>query len=341
MNATESQPLSRMMAAAVLRLACAALIGAGGALASGGAPDESPADAAGNRMTLAGGEVAIAYPEILGLAVSQEQLLTSSMIPVCGEAFDYCLYLPESEFAGTNLSAAGLRISERDDLTAEISCLLAQPAGWRDLQPAVLRGAPLSTSRFGGLGQGAAGSYSRGDLLRLWTGENCYEFESRMVLTRYENYEPGTITEFSEEEQDALAERFGGVIDSATLVSGEAVSWPTAPRSTLEAFVRVESPRSSAGVTSPMTVSGEAVGNWFFEGTFPLELIGESGEVLATGYVIADGYWMTTDFVAFSGELEFEVEERTEATLVLRRDNPSDLPENDAAVRVPVTLLPE
>lgn len=323
-----------VMAAALLLLG-----GALGVAAGGGEGPEAPAEAEVTH-TLAGGEVMLAHPEGLALAVNTDQLLGGAAIG-CGEAFDYCFYLPEAAHAGSNLTAATLRVSVRDDLRAEVSCLLAQPSGYSDLRPGVRRGEPVSTARFGDLSEGAAGSYSRSDVLRLWSGEACYEFEPRLVLTRIENHEPGAVREFTEDEQAAVTALFERVLHSVTLVNGTRVSWPTAPRSTLEAFVRLATPRSGASVTSPLAVRGEAVGPWFFEGSFPVELQAASGEVLATGFVIAEGHWMTSGFVTFSGELEFEVEEPTEAVLVLKRDNPSDLPENDASAQVPLLLLPE
>lgn len=293
------------------------------------------------QMVVAGGEVHLAYPADLALAVTPEQLLTRSTIPACDQPFDYCLYLPSALFEGTNLSSAGLRISRRPDLTAEISCLLAQPEGYSDLQPAVVRGQPASTSRFGDLGQGAAGSYSLGELRRLWSGQACYEFETRQVLTRYENYDPGAITQFTTADQADLATRFRSVLRSVTLAERQPVTWPTTGTSTLDAFVQPAEPAPGASVGSPLRLAGQAVGNWFFEGTFPVRIVGANGEELASGYVTADGPWMTTRFVAYKGALPFSVTEPTRATLILQRANPSALAVHDASVRVPLTLLPD
>lgn len=300
----------------------------------------APTDATWTRMVLAGGEVALTYPLGLGLAATPQQLLTRSMIPACDQPFDYCLYLPRDQFEGTNLSSAGLRINARHDVTAEISCLLAQPPGYSDLQPGVMRGT-ASTSRFGDLRQGAAGSYSQGELRRLWTGHACYEFETRQVLTRYENYEPGTITQFTDADQAALTDRFDAVLSSVHLTGGQNVTWPARGTSMLEAFVKLELPMPDAALASPLLIAGQAVGNWFFEGTFPVRLIDQDGQELATGYVTAAEPWMTTEFVPFEGALKFSVREATKATLILERDNPSDLALHDASVHVPLTLVPE
>lgn len=292
-------------------------------------------------LSLTGGEVQIGYPPDFALAVTPDQLLVKSVIPACPEPFDYCLYVSGEEFGNTNLRSAGLRISVRSELTAEMSCLLAQPTGWSDLQPGVIRTGTTSTSRFGDLGEGAAGSYSQGEVYRLWTGQGCYEFETRQVLTRFENYEPGAVTEFTAADQALLGQRFLAVIGSAALTSGEAIDWPVARSSDLRAFIQVQAPLRGEAVSSPLVVNGQAVGPWFFEASFPLELVTADGEIIATSYVTADGDWMTTDFVSFEGSIEFEVAQPTEAYLILRRDNPSDLREHDAATRVVLMLMPD
>lgn len=345
---TRATLLAGMLFAAAATWTAIAFGGGGEATGAPGSPPPSsePAhawDASAETVSLGlgGGEVQVTYPIGLALAVTPEQLLVTAMLPACSQPFDYCLYLPEEEFVGTNLSSAGLRISARTDLTAETSCLLAQPAGWSDMQPGVLREDLTSTSRFGDLGEGAAGSYSHAELYRLWTGENCYEFETRQVLTRFEHYEPGAVTEFTTTDQRALEHRFITVLGSVVMADGEPISWPLAGTSELQEFVQLHAPLRGEPVTSPLTIAGQAVGTWFFEGSFPLELISTAGEAIAVGYVTAEAEWMTTELVRFGGVLEFEVSGPTEAVLVLRRDNPSDLREHDAAVRVPLTLMPE
>ncbi len=320
-----------------LALSISALIAL--SLLLGAAPGRAQQPFAMNHLTLAGGEVSIAYPSTLGLAVTAEQVPVGSTIPPCDENLDYCFYLPESYYVGNNLSAAGLRVSARPDLSAEISCLLSQPDGYSDLQPGVVRTAEGSSSRFAPLGEGAAGSYSEGELRRLWLVDDCYEFETRLVLSRYENYDPGAITEFTLDDQAALDATLIGVIESASSSRGPVV-WPLAGHSQLVEFIRLSQPEAGATVASPLTVSGEVVGNWLFEATFPLRLVTDDGEVIADGYATSEGDWMTTDFVAFKGVIEFEVKQSTSAVLVLMRGNASGLPQHDTALRLPLMLEP-
>ncbi|HTM67858.1 MAG TPA: Gmad2 immunoglobulin-like domain-containing protein [Candidatus Binatia bacterium] len=101
-------------------------------------------------------------------------------------------------------------------------------------------------------------------------------------------------------------------------------------------MVRVTSPRSGDLVASPLAVSGEARGTWYFEATFPVKLLDADGKVVATGSAQAQGDWMTRDFVPFKATLTFPKPATATGTLVLEKDNPSGLAENAASVSVPV-----
>lgn len=107
--------------------------------------------------------------------------------------------------------------------------------------------------------------------------------------------------------------------------------------------IRVHAPSDNDVVRSPLTVEGEARGMWFFEGSFPVVLVDWDGLIIAEGNAEADGEWMTEEFVPFAAELTFDdpYEEgdpdfMQNGTLILQRANPSGLPENDAALEVPV-----
>ncbi len=291
--------------------------------------------------------MSIAVPPGLALAVRSDQLLAAGTPPPCDAGFDYCLYLRDAPPA-PHVRSAGLTVNAREDLRAQTSCLLAQPRGWRDLQPGVLLGPDvlggepgtvptdrLGSSRFGDVGQGAAGSYTLGEVLRLFDGERCWEFETRLGLARPQEPPSGAAASAEEAEVELLA-LLASALQSVTLDS-RPVSWPEQGMGALDDFVRASVP---AEATSPLSLRGEARGTWFFEGSFPVWLLAEDGTELASGFVTAQGEWMTEGFVAFEGELEFAVDVPTRAVLVLARDNPSDLPENDAAARYHLTLLP-
>lgn len=115
---------------------------------------------------------------------------------------------------------------------------------------------------------------------------------------------------------------------------------PQPPQPQQDDLIRVSNPSVGQLVTSPLIVTGEARGNWYFEASFPLRLEDENGTVLATGYAQAQGEWMTTDFVPFSGTLSFSAPTSPTGVLILEKDNPSGLPEHADERRIPVQLQP-
>lgn len=97
----------------------------------------------------------------------------------------------------------------------------------------------------------------------------------------------------------------------------------------------------------PLQVTGEARGYWFFEASFPIMITNWDGLIIAEGYATADDDWMTEDFVPFSASIEFEnpyndgdPDFMKNGTLILQKDNPSGLPENDDALEIPIRFAP-
>lgn len=105
-------------------------------------------------------------------------------------------------------------------------------------------------------------------------------------------------------------------------------------------LITIAQPRPTALVRSPINVAGEARGGWYFEASFPIELIDEDGSVLANAPATTAATWMTDEFVPFTATLEFVVYATTEAKLLLEKNNPSGLPEHDDSLIVPLKLLP-
>ncbi|MBI4435034.1 hypothetical protein HY630_00010 [Candidatus Uhrbacteria bacterium] len=103
----------------------------------------------------------------------------------------------------------------------------------------------------------------------------------------------------------------------------------------------VTSPVKDSVISSPLVIAGEAPGFWYFEATFPLVLVNWDGLIIAQGYATAQGEWMTEEYVPFTATLEFTTPEYGETgALILQRDNPSGLPENDDAVEIPIQFAP-
>jgi hypothetical protein len=106
-------------------------------------------------------------------------------------------------------------------------------------------------------------------------------------------------------------------------------------------MIVLDAPRQRSVVSSPLTVSGRARGTWFFEGSFPVMLTNWDGLIIAEGVARAEGDWMTEDFVPFIVTLTFNLPEGgvgipDTGSLILKKDNPSGLPEHDAALEITV-----
>lgn len=102
-------------------------------------------------------------------------------------------------------------------------------------------------------------------------------------------------------------------------------------------LIRANTPKPNEKIHSPLVVTGEARGTWYFEASFPVKLYDEEGNLLASGPATATEDWMTEDFVPFTATLEFSAPSKgTTGKLVLEKDNPSGLPENDDSLIIPV-----
>lgn len=101
-------------------------------------------------------------------------------------------------------------------------------------------------------------------------------------------------------------------------------------------MIRVTSPVAGAEIASPLQISGEARGTWYFEASFPVRLVDENGKELALAVATAQEDWMTEEFVPFTATLIFNPQGAKSGKLVLEKDNPSDLRELDASFEVPV-----
>lgn len=91
-----------------------------------------------------------------------------------------------------------------------------------------------------------------------------------------------------------------------------------------------------AVIASPLLVTGKAPGTWFFEANIGLGVLDENGVEIARGHAEADGNWMTTEPVRFVGTIHFVAPLSATGFIEVRKDNPSDLPELDASIRVPI-----
>ena len=103
-------------------------------------------------------------------------------------------------------------------------------------------------------------------------------------------------------------------------------------------LITVDNVAPNSVVTSPLTLAGSAVGPWYFEASFPVELKDGLGTTIATSIAEAQADWMTTAFVPFTTTLTFATPATPTGTLILHKDNPSGEPVNDDQLIIPVAF---
>lgn len=103
----------------------------------------------------------------------------------------------------------------------------------------------------------------------------------------------------------------------------------------------IVTPTPHSLIASTTVIKGKARGSWYFEGSFPIQLVDMKGMVLAKVVAKATADWMSTDFVPFSSTLTFaNPKHLTAGILRFKNDNPSGLPANDKMIEIPVRFTP-
>lgn len=111
------------------------------------------------------------------------------------------------------------------------------------------------------------------------------------------------------------------------------------PTTSLDGHLTVLSPRSGDTVTSPLTIAGQVTGGgWFFEATFPVQILDGDGRVIGGGAAKAQAEWTSTSSVPFIAVASFAAPHYSTGTVVLWKDNPSGLLQNDASFTIPVSF---
>ena len=103
-------------------------------------------------------------------------------------------------------------------------------------------------------------------------------------------------------------------------------------------LITVTAPLPGEIIESPLSVRGEARGNWYFEAQFPVMVYDANGKLLGSAPAHASGDWMTTNYVPFSATVTFLPSGTATGTLVLKKDNPSGLPQNANQLVLPVSF---
>lgn len=108
------------------------------------------------------------------------------------------------------------------------------------------------------------------------------------------------------------------------------------PNDTLNYFLSLEYPRPGQFITSPLEITGDARGTWFFEAEATTELLDGNRQKIAETNITAIGDWMTEDWVPFSGTMVFEKPATENGFLVFNKANASGLKEHEMSDTIPV-----
>ena len=128
---------------------------------------------------------------------------------------------------------------------------------------------------------------------------------------------------------------------------GERSSEPTSPftkipsksersTDTLNNLIRVENPLPGQLVNSPLEITGQARGFWYFEAEATAELLDENLVKISETNTTAIGEWMTEDWVPFSGTMYYEKPETKTGFLVMHKANASGLKAHNMSDTIPV-----
>ena len=103
-------------------------------------------------------------------------------------------------------------------------------------------------------------------------------------------------------------------------------------------------PEENEAISFPLIIKGEAKGTWFFEASFPVEILNDKQELVTTGIAQGESDWMTTEFVPWTitfaerpEKLE-PVSSSPNAYIKFKNDNPSGDPIRDKSFILPIRL---
>ncbi len=89
-------------------------------------------------------------------------------------------------------------------------------------------------------------------------------------------------------------------------------------------------------IKGKITVTGSVKGAYFFEANAGMQLLDANKVVLKSGNITATSDWMTSDPVSFTGTIDATGIPSGSGYLRIKNDNPSDLPQNDKYIDIPI-----
>jgi len=102
--------------------------------------------------------------------------------------------------------------------------------------------------------------------------------------------------------------------------------------------ISITNPAPNTKILSPVTIAGSALGTYYFEASFPVEVLDQSGAVIGQGHAVAQGDWMTEAQVPFTATVTFTSPNSGTGVLRFKNDNPSDLPATEKHFDLPISF---
>lgn len=101
-------------------------------------------------------------------------------------------------------------------------------------------------------------------------------------------------------------------------------------------LVRLTNIQANQKISTPLLIKGEARGSWYFEASFPVQVLDANKAVIGTGIARAQVDWMTENFVPFEAWINFDLPKDKRGYLVLKKDNPSGEAQFDDQLMIPI-----
>lgn len=102
----------------------------------------------------------------------------------------------------------------------------------------------------------------------------------------------------------------------------------------------IDFPTENSLIKNPLRITHTVPAGWAFEGSCPIKLMDEHGNILAQGsaHEVIPGSWQSGKPARVIGELQFSTTAE-KGYFVISKDNPSGLPENDASYKFSVRFM--
>ncbi len=102
--------------------------------------------------------------------------------------------------------------------------------------------------------------------------------------------------------------------------------------------VVITAPQSGETVGQSFEVKGTAPSGWYFEAVFPIVVRDPSGNIIANAQGQAQSDWTQPGNIPFVASTTLSTAYHGPATLILMKDNPSGLPENDDSTSITIVI---